>query len=291
MERHEHSIQIPKRILISKFILFADDILAMKDIWIIGDAYLKCLAYTLKAMKVSSKAQASSSNKPRKEPYIHQQYNVETFYDVEQNVNAMGRIFNSLMKALNDNRRSLPGLIIIIPGREFLEMLNFFDFGVSLMISKCLYWLIRKVDKTVQARHEALIAKKPGSVPDSEPKIVWAQISEHAINHRDRLSIIAAKYNSILNQTLLQTKNGYILYDNRDIAPQIYDHNGNITYEGRIQYWRHINITIQRFDNPEYCDIGLPEKQDDKPAMHRQQDKQNEQQSRKYFYLNPLFRR
>ena len=57
----------------------------------------------------------------------------------------MGRMINALIKACNEQSR-FPQAIFFIPGPEFLKSIDHVDFGGSMIIGKCLDWLISNIE-------------------------------------------------------------------------------------------------------------------------------------------------
>ena len=100
---------------------------------------------------------------------------------------------------------------------------------------------------------------------------------------KDRFSVVREKFNSILQHALLQTKAGYILDAGADavLRRRLYDINNNLTHDGRVLYWRRVNIQIREFDLqkvtllPEGNDQGPPRR----PPLRRK--------TRKFHILQP----
>ena len=217
------------------YCLFSDQIAAVKDLWFIGDVFLKDVFYTFRAMK------QSSHRKPAAEcdPYLHQIYNVK-HYESSGNFrmeSAMTRILNSLIRVLNENQ-SLPRLIVVMMDHEFLTMLKHTTFGVSIMIGKCLHWLMSDMGIMVQRKKHAMAFYKPGVLTPLEPKFIWVKMLERP-NPSKEMGMMKAKFNVILEQVLSQVGSGFILdpVPDQGIPRAWFDFNGNMTHDGRIGYW------------------------------------------------------
>ena len=93
---------------------FIDDIPAKKDIWLVGDAFLKNAFHTLRSMRRPANVTKSSNEV---EPYVWQRYNVKHYYlqNPFRRKNAASRILNAFIEALNDNKKSMPRMIIFLP--------------------------------------------------------------------------------------------------------------------------------------------------------------------------------
>ena len=107
------------------------------------------------------------------EPYLHQEYNVKPCLPKSQfsRENALGCLLNALIDALNENQH-LSRIIVMVPDDAFLAMINQTSPGVSLMIGKCLHWLINQVDRAIETKKDALKFRKPGTLTDFEPKVI-----------------------------------------------------------------------------------------------------------------------
>ena len=187
------------------------------------------------------------------ELYLCQQYNVKHYYITSQfhRENALARLLNAFIEALNENKKTLPRLIIFMPDSEFLQMLNYYDYGVSLMIRKCLHWLITQIDRLITIRKDALWHRKPGAVLELEPKVIWVKM---LVFPSSRMDIVHAKFNVILEQSLLQAQSGFIMNTTEDdsrVQHSLFDGNGNMTNSSRITFWHFFNLMIWKFDNPD----------------------------------------
>ena len=171
------------------------------------------------------------------ELYIHKQYNVKTFYtNTNFCDNPMGHVVNSLIRACNENRSCLPRMIIMIMDKEFLKMMKFKDFGISMMIGRCLEWTVRQVHQIVADKWTDLKKKRQGSVLHFEPKIIWMLMPVDD-NDNSGLATLKGKFNAILMQVIEQEAEGFILKAT-DCRRNLFDRNNIFTHEGRITYWR-----------------------------------------------------
>ena len=106
--------------------------------------------FTLRAMKAPRR-----KNSMQHDIHIHQMYNVKHFTNTGSfNIlkeDAMTRFINVLIKALDDNH-SMPRIIMLMLDHEFLFMLDHVEFGISLMIGKCLHWLVSQTDQEIRLK-------------------------------------------------------------------------------------------------------------------------------------------
>ena len=234
-------------------IYFTDDVRACKDLWLVGDDFLKEMSYTLRAMKNSSEARPSSTAMARgnitREPYIHKQYNVRPFTSSKKfsRENVLARINNSFVKALNENP-ILPKAIVFVLGDEILKLLNYNGYGISMMIGKTIYWLINKISRHIETCREALTIRKPGALTPGEPKIVWLNLLTRP--GVDQQTENREKFNSILKQATEDSSLGMTMAATPEDRIQYhwFDLNGNMTHEGRTDFWSFFSDQILRFD-------------------------------------------
>ena len=166
--------------------------------------------------------------------------------------NAASRILNAFIEALNDNKKSMPRMIIFLPDFELLSMLKYYDYGVSLMIGKIMHWLTNQVNRLLDARKEAFLHRKPGAIQDLEPKVFWMKMLPMPAGRS--LDVIRAKFNAILEQTLIQLHAGFLLpasMDDSNFQRNWFDRKRNMTHNGRVEFWQFFNANLKRFDNQE----------------------------------------
>ena len=192
------------------------------------------------------------------ELYIHRNYNVKSLYDTDKydRDNAMTHMLNALSDALQENP-ILPRMLVIVPDTSFLRMLNHTESGVSLMIGKCIYYLIKEVTEAISRRKEALLKVKPGAVTHREPKLLWLKMLEFP--GRDKYSMMRTKFNIILEEAIEKTNAGTVLRvtDRDEIQPKMFDFKGKITDYGRQRYWQFISEEIRRVDMTRVTDLRV----------------------------------
>ena len=155
---------------------------------------------------------------------------------------------NSLITAFNENaRQPMPRLILIVIEEEFFRMINHIDYGVSLMIGKCLEWMISTIERIVRVRKIDVFHQRKGAVIYFEPKIVWLKMMEIEPQNNSMKGVLVKKFNSILEQCLARSEIRFMMRNIR-YHRNLFDHNQRLTHEGRIEFWRHVSETIKEFD-------------------------------------------
>ena len=57
-------------------------------------------------------------------------------------------------------------------------MVNQLGYGSSLIMGKCLHWLMLQMACVIQEKKQALKYYKPGAITDLEPKLIWMKMLE-----------------------------------------------------------------------------------------------------------------
>ena len=98
----------------------------MKEVWIIGEGFLRSSFSTLQSMKTDNKVP----------PYIYQHYRLKPFYQASAG-GAQGtqqNLYNSLIQALNNKGNVMPEYVIMIPDCDIILELNYFAPGTLFIL-------------------------------------------------------------------------------------------------------------------------------------------------------------
>ena len=184
----------------------------------------------------------------KRSPYIHDNYNVRAYWKSTPSTtikSVIGRIYNSLVEALNNNIR-LPQFILVIPGRDILRKAAFYNFGASLVIGDNVEWLIDNFTKAIETRKIDMRNICPGTVASSKPKIVWVKMLSRP--GKERLQKLRSKYNEIMEEYLTNHKYSYSLDADQALTPNHFDHNNRLNPVGQHQLWCFIDEQMKKFD-------------------------------------------
>ena len=130
------------------FVLISEKLKAIREVWVVGTEFLD----SMYDMFIEMRKQAKKDN--RRLPYLYEQYNISYLLQdqLEGAVNPLSQLYNALVKGLNMTPHKLPHMIVLVPENDILKTINFYGFGISLLIGKCLDWLINEIDHAVTKR-------------------------------------------------------------------------------------------------------------------------------------------
>ena len=149
-----------------------DNVHTIRNVWLIGDAFLRNIFTTFRAMR----QQATLTKKAP--PFLFAHYNVDTMVTPPMsNVQSvLARIYNAFIKALNENHH-LPRYVIILLDKDIIVYIDHFDFSISKTIEDVLKWLLININQAIETRKQDLLGKRPGAISSlSEPRLIWVQM-------------------------------------------------------------------------------------------------------------------
>ena len=123
------------------YFMIADNVKAMKDIWILRDGFLYD-TFT------SFQANCHQTKREKKEqPFMNSYYNVKFFFQhpLSNIRHVETRIFNSLVEGMK-NYEKLPKYIIVILEKDLIESIGKFEFGAKISMGRAVDWLIDQMD-------------------------------------------------------------------------------------------------------------------------------------------------
>ena len=187
----------------------------MKDIWFIGDSFINQTFHALPDLKTTAKL------KKRDPPYVYDFFNVCCFTSRSLSlVNSVpARLVNCLIKALNDNvdeeRKSkpLPQIIMVIPDLDILKYVDHFTYGIEIILTPLICWIIQEMKNAVEAKKEQLYKLKPGILTAGEPKIIWVKILQR-MRSKEKIFTVRSKFNNLIEEMIVKEKNHYLIDPN-----------------------------------------------------------------------------
>ena len=222
--------------------MLVDNIRAQKNVWLIGDDFLK---RNYQAYPMLRSEAVANDTKP---PYLFSNYNVSTFTTGDKQIkNPMVKIVNGLIEAFN-KYHTMPRFIIIIPDWDILKYINFYKFGASKFIGTMVDWLITEVSSAVDDKKAEMKTRRPGSVVSLEPKLIMIKM----IDRPGTSDVLESreKYNAVLEEALFQTKKMYIMDINAslDFYRADFEVTSNLNFTGRKKYWAEFDAQLADFD-------------------------------------------
>ena len=241
-------------------IYFPDDIEAYHDAWIIGDEFLRDCSNTLKSMKhtsqISASLKGSLSSKAKQTTmsqkyFLHQNYNVRVYYS-GSGVCGANRLIYPLVDALNSNHK-LPQYIIIVPDKDMTTTFRGTMFNTGIMMGSTIHYIIRQFEMYVDRRHQDIDDKKPGALTTPDyPIFVWVRMlkrppSISSDNTHHPVFSMRGKFNSVLEEQLLNGKDNKHKIMSVDVRMDEFDLQGTLTSAGKMDFWHEVDKAMKKF--------------------------------------------
>ena len=145
--------------MIPIFSYFSDPVRPLRDLWIVGEGFLRSIYGMLQHLKTEAIAANESI------PYMYQQIHVHPFYQTS-NGTAQGtlhKILNSVIEGLNESNK-LPHYILILVDRDIILQLDYFVPGTFFILEQEMKWLTKEIDRCLSGRLDRLRKACPGAV-------------------------------------------------------------------------------------------------------------------------------
>ena len=216
----------------------------MKDVWLIGDQFLKEVYNKLPAIKNEAVITKQEM------PYLYRYYDIYSYFQCKAIMAANGgllRIVNALIEAVNKRPRLLR-MIIIFPDKDILDALGreFADDNTYDAVQHLVSWLVNFVDRTITARKEDMYQLRPGMINPSETKVIWIQMVHR--NPEVPNSQKKAAFNNILEAAIQPKRHNYMINLDESVNKFSYGRYKNLDAATVIDIWANINHQIEEFD-------------------------------------------
>ena len=235
---------------------FAEDIKALRDIWLVGDAFMRTLWPTILATK-----NRSAKNKSNHRPYLVEFFNViPGFPSANSCKSTSARIANQVTELLNENDW-LPKYIVIMPDKNIIEYVKFGGFGCKVIFENTLEWISKAIEEDVELRCEDLKFKNPGAcLHDDQPIILWVKMPSCPYIRNTNKGYVFAQcttFNKIMEVTVKRFKNARCVQVEfpEDKMPY-FNLTGYLNGVGKSYFWRELNRIIRRLENKPVDDEG-----------------------------------
>ena len=220
----------------------AGNLQAQKDIWILGDSFLRDTFRTLQALGESRKERNDRKDKRTENiPYIISQYNVVPLMLNFSAFSLLARLINNMIEGLNATNR-MPRILLVILDQAIVREINFFEYGISKVLAKVLTHLIKQIQKAIERRKDIMCEIKPGSLNRGEPKIIYLAMFD--CPNPGKYISLHAKFNAILEEILAGQRNRYFLNITDSMGRNCFDRYNNITSTGQINMWMEIDFQL-----------------------------------------------
>ena len=232
--------------------VFTDNMNALKNIWLVGDAFLSRSQATLYAMR----SEATSMQKQL--PYIFDYYNTRTYFTNPRSdmKSVLAHIYNSVIKGINANAK-LPKYVIVCPDKDIVHGIpaNYSEKGTDHIIEQSLKFLIREINTAFDIRKDEICNKKPGAMSTAlEPRIIWVSMINRTparIAYREDAAsyFFKKRFNEILCELILNDRYSHYIEITSVDNYTDFDRSGLLSAAGKYQFWREVINAIKRFDH------------------------------------------
>ena len=198
---------------------------------------------------ITNHTQELCTKKNKSLPFLYQMFNVHDFKPGAA-YTGLSRILHATVQAFNDRDR-LPKYILMMPDWDIIVSLLKDNIESSYVMGATLHYLIKQVDILIARRCQDILEKKPGTVTDGHPYVVWVRMIKRgtAFSSAQRKALkLRGKFNSILEERLLDGHADTHRIMSIDVPIESFDRNGNLTSSGKEDMWKEINRGIRRFD-------------------------------------------
>ena len=221
--------------------VFADPVLPLKQIWMIGEGFLRSTFATLQSLKTVPTMDIDDNSQDgqsvMKIPYINYNYQITPFYQQSAGSaeGTLVNLYNSVVEAMNKSN-VVPEYLLLFPDKDIILELNYFVPGTLFILDQEMQWLTKNIDRLIITRHEQLRHKSPGAV-GSQPKLVWIQmihrpyIRNHPYATYNLVVELRHKFNQFLEQEARKSMFAYVLeMEDTSQNPDFFDSTGNLTF-------------------------------------------------------------
>ena len=154
-------------------------------------------------------------------------------------------INNAFIEALN-RQEHLSKYILVILDRDLIDMINCFDFGITVQLERSIKWLGSQFYRHLAARRDQIWNIKLGGISYDDTKIIWIEMFDCPVI--DPAVNICNKFNKGLNEVAHARKNHHILIVGSLKNNKHFKRNGKLNYWGKMQFWREVDFHFKQFD-------------------------------------------
>ena len=133
-------------------------------------------------------------------------------------------------------------MIMFIPDVDILKKAAFFQYGASKVLGTVINYLIKQIVRIIDTHKVDCRNVCRGAVIDGEPKIIWVKVID--CPNRDKILSLRTKFNAILEETIAQYPNHYIIDPSDGLNTDHFDHNNFFQPEGIATYWQNIDQLV-----------------------------------------------
>ena len=179
-------------------------------------------------------------------PFMYEQFNILYLVSSTPTLNILIRLLHATIDGFN-KRNYLPRYIIFMPDEDFLTSLSHTNNGISYLLGLCLNWLSRQIESLLEVRIEQLCKKTPGAV-SANTQLIWVKMLGRVTTSlsKSKIFMLRHKFNTALDDLANKRKQTHVM-NIMSLVPRHFDYQGHISYAGKVQLWREIDLHLRRF--------------------------------------------
>ena len=220
----------------------------MKDVWIVGDRFIKRNFHELP----ESSIEAKSAKKD--DLYLNRYYNLIPKHpaDVKNPSNILLRYGDIIGDAVNNCVR-LPRFVIIALDKDILQaivktykgkFINPLDMEEDM--TEAINWLVHFTHRTINTLKTDMYYKKPGSATAAEPQFIWIKMLPQ--QQKSKVEFFRYKYNLLLEEKILTKKYGLIMDTSRIVRSSTFNAEGDLTEAAATEFWHEVSEQVELYD-------------------------------------------
>ena len=264
------------------FIIIADTVPAIFDIWLLGDTFLSSAFNTYldikqEMLKSNTEQEGASEHNP---PLLFMQdyFNIKPCYSNFQSFRlASTRAINTLMEAVNQKNANLPRYLIVIMDKDFIPDMNL---GVVMDRDEntlLLDWFMRQIHTIVRRKRIDLYDRKPGAISGVNTKIIFVKMLRRIgkFHNKSQIGTVCsyrAKFNGALNDAVAKMDLRILTISSCNSYDH-FDSSGNLSAKGKRAFWLELDELLEKFNDNKIKLLPNPKnppREKSVPAPHHQ---------------------
>ena len=149
----------------------------------------------------------------------------------------------------------MPKYIILVPDKDLIKAMKFYNFGISKMLGTLMNWLSNGFERQLEARKDELFNKRAGAIYSTDTRLIWMRMIEQPpLEPRSPAYSVQAtrnKFNAVLDNLVDWRCNTRVTSILSLEFNKHFNNLGKLTLEGKRQYWKEFDYMFKKFDRKE----------------------------------------